>query len=119
MKAYRRTERVASLLKETLAELLLFSVRDPRVRDVAVTRVHVTADLSLCRVYVRTLCEGQAREEVLRGLRACSSFLRREVGAKVRLLRIPRIEFFHDDLLEQVAAVEALIDKVCREDGSS
>ncbi len=119
MKAFRRTDRVASLLKETLSELLLFSVRDPRVQGVVVTRVHVTADLALCRVYVRTLREGAARAEVMDGLRACAGFLRHEVDARVRLLRTPRLEFFHDDLPEQVAAVEALIEKVRREDGSS
>lgn len=116
MKTYRRTDRVASLLKEALSELLLFSVRDPRVQGVVVTRVQVTADLSLCRVHVRTL--GEARAEAMEGLRACAGFLRREVGARVRLLRTPRFEFFHDDLPEQVAAVEALIEKVRREDGS-
>lgn len=118
MKAYRRTDRVGSLLKEALSELILFSVRDPRVQGVVVTRVRVTADLSVCRVYVRTLADGEARAQALQGLRACAGFLRHEVGARVRLLRMPRLEFFHDDLPEQVAAVEALIEKVRREDES-
>lgn len=119
MKTSHRMDRVGSLLKEALSEVILFHVRDPRVQGVVVTRVHVTADLSLCRVYVRTLAEGEARAGAMKGLRACAGFLRREVGSRVRLLRMPRLEFHYDDLPEQVAAVEALIEKVLREDGSS
>lgn len=103
---------MGSLIKETLAEVLLLAVRDPRVRDVVVTRVKVTADLSLCRVYVRTLQEGEERQKAMEGLRACAGFLRREVGSRIRLLRIPKFEFFHDDLPDKVAAVEALLEKV-------
>ncbi len=119
MRTYRRTDRVASLLRETLSEVLLTEVRDPRVQDVVVTRVQVTADLSLCRVYVRTLQQGDACARAMEGLRACAGFLRHEVGARVRLLRTPRLEFFHDDLPDKVAAVEALIEKVRVEGGDS
>lgn len=107
------------MLRDTLSELLLFSVRDPRVQDVVVTRVQVTADLSWCRVYVRTLREGEQRDEVLAGLEASAGFLRREVGKRVRLLRVPAFRFFLDDLPDQVAAVERLLDEIRRGQGPS
>lgn len=111
-KGERRIDRVASLLKEVLSELLLFEVRDPRLRGVVVTRVQVTKDLSLCRVYYR--CIEDEGADVLGGLKASAGFLRREMGQRVRLLRTPELQFFKDDLPEKVAKVEALIEKVSK-----
>jgi ribosome-binding factor A len=110
MRSFERTKRVESLLKEAISEVLLFSVSDPRLQGVVVTRVFVTKDLSLCRVYFRhyTL----TRDEVMEGFQACKGFLRREVGHKVRLLRIPDLEFFYDDLPDKVSEIEALLEKV-------
>jgi ribosome-binding factor A len=110
MKSFDRTQRVASLLKEAISEALLFSVSDPRLQGVVVTRVFVTKDLSICRVYFRHY--SLTRDEVMEGLQACRGFLRKEVGHKVRLLRTPDFEFFYDDLPDKVLEVEALLEKV-------
>jgi len=110
MRSFERTKRVESLLKEAISEVLLFSVSDPRLRGVVVTRVFVTKDLSLCRVYFRNY--SLTRHEVMEGLQACKGYLRREVGHKVRLLRIPEFEFFYDDLPDKVTEVEELLKKV-------
>jgi ribosome-binding factor A len=110
MKPFKRTDRIASEIRAALATLFLCEVGDPRVRLGVVTGVKVTADMGLCRVYVRSLqSDAQGRAELLAGLDQCSSFLRRELSRRVRLLRTPRLEFHYDELQDQAARVEELM----------
>jgi ribosome-binding factor A len=113
MKGFKRTDRVGSLMRDILSETLLTSVGDPRVRDVTITRVTVTADFSLARVYVRALGADQGgREEALKGLASARGFLRAEVGQRIRLLRVPQLEFHYDDLPEEIERVERILDSL-------
>lgn len=118
MKTYKRTDRISKLLRQALSETLLRSVRDPRIQNAVVTDVKVTADMSIARVYVRTLDEAREQEDLLRGFRACAGFLRGELGRNVHLLRVPRLEFFYDEVPDQAAAVEALLDQLRRDEES-
>ena len=84
----RRADRVAERLRAELSELLLRGrVRDPGAKDVVVSAVRVTDDLSLARVYVRVLQEADARrkQRVVAALTRASGFLRRELAAKLKL----------------------------------
>ncbi|MBL6974921.1 MAG: 30S ribosome-binding factor RbfA [Deltaproteobacteria bacterium] len=116
MKDFKRTDRIASLLQQALSETLIRKVRDPRIQKAMVTGVKVTADMGLARVYVRTLDPDRSADDLLEGFRACEGFFKREIGKHVHLLRIPRLEFFYDELPDQAAAVEALLDKMRREE---
>ncbi|MBP7125068.1 30S ribosome-binding factor RbfA [Myxococcota bacterium] len=110
MKPFARTERIGREIQEVLGNLLVIEVRDPRVRGAVVTRVQVTADMSLARVYVRPLQgDDQGRIELMKGLAACKGFLRGEVGRRVRLLRVPALEFHYDEVPDQVARVTDLL----------
>lgn len=116
MKTFKRTDRIARLLQQALSETLIHKVRDPRIQNAMVTGVKVTPDMGLARVYVRTLDPDRDSDELLEGFRASEGFLKREIGRKVHLLRVPRLEFFFDELPDQAAAVEALLEKMRREE---
>lgn len=110
MKPFARTERIGREIQEVLGHLLVTEVRDPRVQGAVVTRVQVTADMSLARVYVRPLQgDEQGRQELMKGLGACKGFLRRGVGRRVHLLRVPVLEFHYDEVPDQVARVSYLL----------
>lgn len=111
MKPFKRTDRIASEIREALGMLFLSEIGDPRVRMGIVTGVRVTADMGLCRVYVRSLAgnDEQGKAELLEGLKNSASYLRRELAHRVRLLRMPKLEFYYDDIPDQAARVEELI----------
>ena len=111
MKPFKRTDRIASEIREALGLLFVSEVEDPRVRMGVVTNIKVTPDMSLCRVYVRSLQGGdeQSRTELLEGLQKSASFLRRELAHRVRLLRMPKLEFFYDDVPDTASRVEELL----------
>ena len=87
-KGFRRADRVAERIRSELMELLLRgSVRDPAARDVVVSDVRMTDDLSIARVYVRVLEEidKDRQDAVVDALGRASGFLRREIGPRLQL----------------------------------
>ncbi|NOZ00507.1 MAG: 30S ribosome-binding factor RbfA [Deltaproteobacteria bacterium] len=116
MKTFKRADRISKLLLRALSESLIQAVRDPRVSTAVVTDVKVTADVSIARVYVRSLDKDCDTQKMLEGFQACSGLLRGELGRRVHLFRIPRLEFFYDELPDKAAAVEALLDELRRGD---
>jgi ribosome-binding factor A len=100
--------------------LLRGSVRDPAARDVVVSAVRMTDDLSIARVYVRVLeeIEAERQEAVVEALRRASGFLRREIGQRLQLRHVPTLEFFWDDVVDSALRIESILDEI-REDPDS
>jgi ribosome-binding factor A len=106
--AERRVEKVAHVVHAELAALLLTGVQDPRLRDVTVTAVRMTADLKLARVYVRAL-GAASPPDVVRALQRATPFLRREVGRRLPLRSVPELRFAWDDTPDTAERVDALL----------
>ena len=84
-----RPDRVADQLRAELAQLLSREVHDPGIGFVTLTRVHVTPDLQTARVYYTSLGDEVGRRNTARALGRATSFLRRQVGSRLRLRRVP------------------------------
>lgn len=110
MSQTRRQRRVAELVHEELSTLLMFEVRDPRVRTVTVTEVGMTADLKRAHVYYTVL--GDEADEAQRGLDSAAGFLRRELGARLRLRYTPELVFALDQAELQGRRIDALLDQL-------
>ena len=110
--AHRRSERLNEQLRREISDILRHDVRDPRVGIPTVTRVEVTPDLWLARVYVRVAGTDVERTAALEGLEAAAPFVRREVGARVRMRRVPELRFETDRTLEHASRIEELLREV-------
>jgi len=99
----RRTERVASELRASLARLLREEVTDPRIGLVTITRVDVAPDLSHAIVFWSALgAHGEnATQESQEGLESAAAFLRRRVAQGLSLKRMPEFRFRYDPSLAQ------------------
>lgn len=114
-KGFRRADRVAERIRSELMELLIRgSVRDPAARDVVVSAVRMTDDLSIARVYVRVLEEiGPDRQEaVVAALGRASGFLRREIGQRLQLRHVPSLEFYWDEVVDSAIRIESILDEL-------
>ena len=117
-KGFRRADRVSERIRSELMELLLRGgVRDPAAKDVVVSAVRMTDDLSIARVYVRVLEEiGSDRQEaVVEALGRASGFLRREIGQHLQLRHVPKLEFYWDEVVDSALRIESILDEI-RED---
>jgi ribosome-binding factor A len=116
--AKARTARLESEIQRVLASLIARGVRDPRVGNVTITGVSLTADYSLARVYFTPFAGKQPAEEVREGLTAAGGFLRGELGRSLRLRHAPRLEFLVDETAEKAAHLTHLIDTAVAQDAA-
>src|ERR671916_112613 len=96
-----RPNRVGDQLRTEIADLLAREVHDPGIGFLTVTHVKVTPDLQMARVYYTTLGDQKARAESRRALQRAAPFLRRQIGRRLRLKRVPELEFFFDETIER------------------
>lgn len=104
---FKRTARVASLIRQVLGELLTFEVKDPRVQGAVVTEVEVTGDLREARIYLTHPGDEAEADAMMRGLGKASGYLRRELGQRVRLRVTPSLDFRFDRSIEYGARIES------------
>ena len=87
-------------------------VHDPGVGFVTITRVTVTADLQHARVYYTALGDEKSRQQTDRALHRALPFLRRQIGARLRLKRVPGLQFLYDESIAGQDRIEQLINEL-------
>ena len=110
-----RPDRVAEEIRQELSTALLQEVHDPGIGLVTITRVKMTPDLQLARVYYTLLGDEQARVQTRKALERATPFLRRYVGSRVRLRRVPELRFEFDRSVEQQDRIEQILLDLQRE----
>lgn len=114
----RRIERVNSLLRDEVSQLVHHSLKDPRLASlVSITRVAATSDLALAQVYVSVLGSDEEKEATLRALASAAPYLRRELRARLTIRRLPELSFHLDESIEQSSRLLALMNQLSRERG--
>ena len=105
-----RPDRVGDQIREILSEMLARgAVHDPGIGFITFTRVSVTSDLQIARVYYTTLGDQKARANTARALERATPFLRRHLGGQLRLRRVPELEFRFDQSVEHQDRIEQII----------
>ena len=107
--ANTRPERVAEQIRIELTQLLARDVHDPGIGFITLTKVSVTSDLQLARIYYTSFGDENAQKETGKALHRASPFLRRQVAQRVRLRRVPELEFFYDKSVAQHDRVEQIL----------
>ena len=107
-----RSERVADQLRAELASLLTREVHDPGVGFVTLTRVKVTPDLQQAHVYYTALGDEKSRRNTERALGRAAGFLRRQIGARLRLKRTPELTFHYDESIAGQDRIEQLLHEI-------
>lgn len=112
-----RIERVNTLIRREISELVQHQIRDPRLTEfVAITDVVTSPDLKYAKVYVSSIGGKQDEAQVLKVLNNAGGFLRTELARKVRLRQIPELTFLWDNSIEHGDRILRLIDEVIGDD---
>ena len=107
-----RASRVGDQIRAELAELLVREVHDPGIGFLTITQVKVSSDLQQARVYYTTLGDTKARKETARALERANPFLRRHVGRRLQLKRVPELTFFFDEAIEKNDRIERILQEL-------
>ncbi len=111
----KRSEKVADLIHKEISEMLLKSIKDPRIGFVTITRVAVSEDCRSARVYFSVAGGAQERERSMEGLTSARGYVRRELGRRIRLRYTPEIIFRFDPSIEYAVHIGEVIRQLKRE----
>lgn len=108
-----RLERLNSLLRRELSELLCREVKDPRLSGlISITEVDVSPDLKYARVFVSSLGGQEDKDNILELLANAAGFLRGELAKNLRMRYTPELDFQWDDSIEHGAHILEILDKI-------
>ena len=114
----RRTERLGNLIRAIVSEAIRDRLNDPRIETLtSITRVEVSADLSVARVNVSVLAAEARRKLCVQALQHAAGRLRAAVAEQVHLRQVPRLEFHLDDSVRQAFDTVQVIDAAMAELG--
>jgi ribosome-binding factor A len=111
MLPYKRSQRVGDLIREEVADIIMYRLKDPRIGFVTVTGVDMAPDMKSARVYVSVLKE-EDRELTLEILNSSKSFMRSLLAKRLRMKFIPTIEFRFDTSIEYGYKIDKLLKEI-------
>ncbi len=112
----RSIARIEARIRERVAYCVEFELKDPRASFITVTRVEVSSDLSIAKVYYTVLGTDGDKSKVAHMLEGASSFVRHQIGRVLETRKIPQVHWFFDDTIEiQENMEEAIFEALARD----
>ena len=108
----QRTDRVDELLRQEIGAILAREVADPRVGFATVTDVETTPDLQHAKVWVSVIGDAAERRATLDALDGAMGYVRRELGVRLRLRRVPALHVALDSSMEHGTRVLQILDEL-------
>jgi ribosome-binding factor A len=111
----KRSEKVADLIQKEISQMLVKSIKDPRIGFVTITKVSVSEDCRFAKVYFSVVGTPAERERSVKGLDSAKGFVRKELGRRIRLRYTPEILFQFDPSIEYAIHMGELIQTIQQE----
>jgi ribosome-binding factor A len=117
--AKKRIERLNSLLKEVISEVVMRDVRNPRVNQfVTITRVDISNDLHHAKVFISVIGSDQEKEQTLEALESAAGFIAVHASKKVVMRYFPALTFRLDSSVDQHLRINDLLGQIHEEKNS-
>jgi len=107
-----RTKQLDELLRQEIAEIVTREVGDPRIGFVTITDVETSPDLRHAQVWVSVIGQPAERAATIAAFGRAMPFVRRELGRRLRLKRIPDLHVRLDDTAERGTRVLQLLHEL-------
>ncbi len=116
----RNKGRVEETIRQTVANLLMMKVKDPRVADVSIIRVEVSRDYSVAKIYINLIggSEPERVAEAEKGLASGRGYMRMHVKKLLRIRVVPELVFIYDASLDRAMHLEEIIETIREVEGS-
>jgi ribosome-binding factor A len=111
----KRSDKVADLIRKEVSDMLMSSVKDPRIGFVTVTRVAVSDDCRQAKVYFSVLGTAEEQQSTIQGLASATGFIRKELGRRISLRYTPEILFQFDPSIEYAIHIEEVFHELEKE----
>jgi len=110
----KRILRVREQLQRVISQIVQ-SLKDPRIGFLTITDVIISPDLRQARVYYSVLGDLEARNDTSLVLEHALPYIRREVGLRIDLRRVPELEFVYDQTSEHAQKVYKILHYIEKE----
>ena len=111
----KRSEKIADIIHKEVSQMLLKTVKDPRIGFVTITRVAVTEDCRLAKVYFSVAGTPEERERSISGLTSAKGYIRKELGRRISLRYTPEIMFQFDPSIEYAIHIGEVFQQLKQE----
>ncbi|MBI5073610.1 MAG: 30S ribosome-binding factor RbfA [Nitrospirae bacterium] len=118
MLPYKRSQRVGDLVREEVADIIMYRLKDPRIGFITVTGADMSDDLKNARIFVSIL-KPEERDQTIAILNEAKPFIRSALGKRLKMKFTPNIEFRLDTSIEYGSKIDSLLRKIRTEDESS
>ncbi|MFP4030383.1 MAG: 30S ribosome-binding factor RbfA [Desulfococcaceae bacterium] len=109
MKPFARADRVATLIREALSDILRREIKDPRLEGVLITGVSPSRDLKTARVYFAPTGGAARAEGAAEGFEKARGFIKRTLARELDLRYLPELRFFYDTSFDYGERIEAVL----------
>lgn len=110
---YDRNKRISEEIKKLVSNLIMTEIKDPRIPPMtSVTHVETTRDHRYCYIYISFLQDQVDIEEAMLGLNKAKGFIRREIGANIKLHYTPEPVFRLDSSIKHAMHIEEMIKEL-------
>ena len=105
-----KINRVTSDIKIALSEILM-DVKDPRVSKLlSIVKLDVSGDMSYAKVQVSAIEGREKTVESVKALKNAAGYIRRELGSRLKLRKVPELRFVADDSIEISANISRIVN---------
>lgn len=111
----KRSAKVADAIRVELATLLVSKVRDPNLQGVSISRVDVTDDLSIARIYFTVLDNQKGVKSAGKGLQRAKGFMRSHIAKALNLRFTPALQFRYDETAQKVEELDTIFQEIANE----
>lgn len=115
--AINRTDRLNSLLKEVISDVIKRQVKNPLVAELTtVTRVDITKDLKHAKVYVSVIGDEHVQKKTLEALTSAAGFIAVNSSKEVVMRFFPALHFYLDDSVDKHMRIEEILKEIHEEE---
>ena len=115
MKSYKRSARIAELLKIKISEIILRKINDPRISSVTITKVDLSNDLRHAKIYFSLMGTAEEEKRSIEGLQNATSYIKSIIGHELGLRYVPELRFEFDEFYQQSVKIVDLLGKIEKE----
>lgn len=107
-----RIEKIAEAVRQEVSIIIHDKLKDPRLGFVTVTRVEMTPDLRLAKIYFSVLGKEEDYKKTKEALDSALGFVRRLIAERINLRIAPDIMFFEDRSSEYSVRIEEVLNQI-------
>ncbi len=109
----RRIERLNSLLKEVISDVIRKEVKNPHLPElITITHVLITNDLRYAKVYVSVIGNEEIKKDTLKALQSAAGFIGVHASRQVVMRYFPELKFILDDSVDKQMRIDALLSEI-------